>query len=567
MTSIEESPGHADEQPLLAEVVPLSSAARRWQTVENWLSRLSDGLNPILVKEARQALRSRQFTITFFLMLAAGWTWSILGLALLGPSAYYNVTGPTMFYVYFVILAAPLIVVIPYTAYSSLAGERQDRTYELVSITGLEASGILLGKLCSIGMQMLVYLSALLPCLAFTYLLRGLDIFTVLLVVLYTCLLSIGLALGGLLLATLSPPRQRYVIVGVIFAVSLFYVFGMVSALLNALVTQGISLDDPEFWSVNISLAILYANLAVVVFLCARAQLMSPSQNRSSAIRIALTAAHLSAIGWFSWAVLRLETDLIFGMLYLGTIVWFFCGLVMVGESDQLSPRVRRSLPKTALGRALLGWYMPGSGTGYTFVLWHMIVVCLLAPLMTSDLVNGIAQRLTTGVIAPGNFSAPDRVLETAVIATSYLAIYLGLARLIMMALRRFDEVRLALRFLTGVLLVMFLGGGPWVIQIANPQTRGMPYTLIQATNPVWTLSEYCMYSGPPPGNGEVLIIILPLAGALIWALNLPSIASQLRVRRGEMPERVIEEDRMLSTAALRPAGPTNPWSEERPSS
>ena len=517
MTSIDEFAQSADEQPVLAEVVPLSPAARRWQKVEGWLSRLSDGLNPILVKEARQALRSRQFTITFFLMLAAGWTWSILGLSILGPSAYYNATGPTMFYVYYVILSAPLIVVIPYTAYSSLAGERQDRTYELVSITGLEASGILFGKLCSIGMQMLVYLSALLPCLAFTYLLRGLDIFTVLLVVLYTCLLSIGLALGGLLLATLSPPRQRYVIVGVIFAVSLFYVFGMVSTLLGGMVAQGISLDDPEFWSVNASLAILYANLAVVVFLCARSQLMSLSQNRSSAIRVALTIAHLSTIGWFAWAVLRIDDDFVYGMLYLGTITWFCCGLVLVGESDQLSSRVRRGLPRSVFGRVLFGWYMPGSGTGYTFVLWHMLALCIVAPLMTSALVGELAQQLSTTVRTISNRNAPDRVFEACVVATSYLAIYLGLTRLILMAVRRYDELRLSVRLLAGVLLVMFLGGGPWVLQIANPQTRNMNYTLLQVTNPIWTLSEYCIYNGPPAGAGEVLVIVLPLAVALIW--------------------------------------------------
>jgi hypothetical protein len=563
MTSIDESRPHSEEQPILAEMAPQSPAARHWQSIERLLSRLSDGLNPILVKEARQALRSRQFTITFFLMLAAGWTWSIMGLAMLGPSAYYNATGPTMFYVYYVILTAPLIVVIPYAAYSSLASERQDRTYELVSITGLEASGILWGKLCSIGMQMLIYLSALLPCLAFTYLLRGLDIFTVLLVVFYTCLLSLGLALGGLLLATLSPPRQRYVIVGVIFAVTLFYIFGMVATLLGGMVAAGISLDDPEFWAVNFSLALLYANAVTLVFLSARAQLMSPSQNRSSALRVALTIAYLSAVGWFSWAVLRIDDDAVYALLYLGTIFWFCCGLVLVGESDQLSARVRRTLPKSALGRALLSWYLPGSGTGYTFVLWHMLALCVVAPLMSSSFVSDLAQQLSTNVRTASSPNAADRVFDAAVVATSYLAIYLGLARLILMAVRRYDEVRLSIRFLTGVLLVMFLGGGPWVIQIANPQTRNMHYTLMQATNPIWTLSEYCINNGPPAGNGEVLVVILPLAGALIWALNLPSIARQLQSRRVAVPQRITEEDHALAVAALRPVGPTSPWSEK----
>ena len=115
----------------------------------------------------------------------------------MGPAAYYNPAGPEMFFVYYMILAAPLIIVIPYFAYNSMASERHDRTYELVSITALDATKILWGKLGGIGMQMVVYLSALFPCLAFTYVLRGLDIFSVLLVVLYTCLLSLGMAMLG----------------------------------------------------------------------------------------------------------------------------------------------------------------------------------------------------------------------------------------------------------------------------------------------------------------------------------------------------------------------------------
>ncbi len=561
MTLPHEPRPDANEPAIMADAVPLPPAARRWQDVEAWLSNASDGLNPILVKEARQALRSRQFTITFFLMLAAGWTWSILGLAMLGPSAYYNATGPSMFYVYYIILAAPLIVVIPYTAYSSLAAERQDRTHELVSIAGLEASGILFGKLGGIGIQMIVYLSALLPCLAFTYLLRGLDIFSVLLVVLYTCLLSTCLSLCGLLLATLSPPRQRYVIVGVLFAVALVFAFFITIFNLGGLVGRGILLDDPEFWAANVSLAIFYGNAVAIVFLCARAQLMAPSQNRSSAIRAALTVAFLSAVGWFTWAALR-DEDVVYALIFFSMIVWYVCGLSMVGESDQLSQRVRRGLPRSMLGRGVFGWYMPGSGTGYMFVLGHMLVLCVVAPLMASYFLGELAQKAGGIMRIVGSFNASARILEASIVATSYLAIYLGVARLILLAIRRYDEVRLAVRLLTGVLLVMIFGGGPWVIQITNPQTRNLNYTLLQITNPVWTLAEYCIYNGPPAGVGGVLVLVLPLAGALVLAINLPSIARQLSARRAALPERVVQEDREQAATALRSGGPTDPWSE-----
>ncbi len=193
MTTID-PPQLAGDATELVPVLPDSA----WDRFEALLARASDRLNPILVKEARQALRSRQFVITFFLMLIAGWVWSILGLATIGPAVYYSAEGPQMLFVYHMILSFPLLVVAPYSAYHSLAAERQDRTYELVSITALDARQILSGKLGGIMLQMMVYLSAIFPCLAFTYLLRGLDIFAIVLVVMYTCGLVVGAVGDGI---------------------------------------------------------------------------------------------------------------------------------------------------------------------------------------------------------------------------------------------------------------------------------------------------------------------------------------------------------------------------------
>ena len=55
--------------------------------MERTLVRLGDRLNPILVKETRQALKSRQFLITFVLLLFCAWGWSVLGIARIGPGA------------------------------------------------------------------------------------------------------------------------------------------------------------------------------------------------------------------------------------------------------------------------------------------------------------------------------------------------------------------------------------------------------------------------------------------------------------------------------------------------
>jgi hypothetical protein len=542
----------------LVEVLPPT----RWQQFEELLGRASDYLNPILVKEARQALRSRQFTATFFVMLASGWMWSILGLALLGPSAYYGATGPSMFYWYFVILAAPLIIAIPYYAYQSLSSERQDRTYELVSITALDASGILIGKLGGIVMQMVVYLSALFPCLAFTYLLRGLDIFSVMLVVLYTCLLSLGLAMIGLLLATLAPTRGRQIVQGVVFAVLLFWVFITTISFMGTLVyTAAIAIGDREFWTVNFSLALLYANAFTITFLSARATLTTASQNRSTALRLALVVAQLSAVAWFGWSATRFDGDMIYGLIFLSTVVWYGSGILLVGESGKLSPRVRRGLPQSWLGRVVLAWLVPGSGSGYMFVITNMLMLTLVATLFSMPIVVLIAKSLGGIPVSASNNSNGDayRVLEACIVATSYIAIYLGLARLIFSAARRVDEVKLSFRILIGLVLIIIGGGGPWVLQLSAMPDRSH-YSALQITNPVWTLWEYCVRSGPPAGTSVWPVTMLPLAALLIWGLNLPSLARETLQTHQANPKRIEEEDAEIFAARMAPQGPASPW-------
>lgn len=556
MSSLQEPLADAQPAEVGAAVPPTP-----WERFEALLARLSDRLNPILVKEARQALRSRQFTTTFMLMLAAGWAWSILGLALLGPAAYYNAEGPAMFFVYYVILAAPLLIVIPYFAYSSLSSERQDRTYELVSITALNARHILTGKLCGIGLQMMVYLSALFPCLAFTYLLRGLNIFSVFLIVAYTCLLSLGLSVLGLLLATLSPSRQRPIIQGVLFAVLLVYVFGYVVMLTAQVVAgEGLRVDDPDFWQGSLAAATVYLNVFALLFLSARALLTTACQNRSTALRAALVVAQLSMIAWTAWAVLESDDDFLYGLIFVSSVFWFFAGMLMVGESRALSPRVKRGLPQSVLGRVFLTGFAPGPGTGYTFALAGMIGVSVVCTLMATSTFYSIGATAAASVTSTVN--RPYEVFQTCLIATSYLAIYLGLGKLILAVVARFGEVRLAARVLVHVLLLLAGGGIPWVVQITNPQTRNLGYTLLQTSNPVWTLWEYCIGGGATAAANHVLIFVLLAAALVVWGLNLPSLAAELKQVRIPKPARVAEEEALAVASVATGPVRTSPWDD-----
>src|SRR5882757_4156662 len=101
-----------------------SQASAAWQAVDRFLVYAGDWLNPILVKETRQALKSSQFAITFVLVLVACWIVTIGVVAYIGPRIFYSAEGGTLLSFYIGILSLPLMVVVPLAAFRSLTAER-----------------------------------------------------------------------------------------------------------------------------------------------------------------------------------------------------------------------------------------------------------------------------------------------------------------------------------------------------------------------------------------------------------------------------------------------------------
>src|SRR5688572_426565 len=128
-TNGQASSAPAAPPPPAAAVAPAAARAPFWNRVDVWTVWGSEFLNPILVKESRQALKSKQFAITFMLVLICGWVWSMFGVAWIGPSIYYGEHGATMFSGYYIIMALPMLIIVPFSAFRSLASEREDGTF------------------------------------------------------------------------------------------------------------------------------------------------------------------------------------------------------------------------------------------------------------------------------------------------------------------------------------------------------------------------------------------------------------------------------------------------------
>jgi ABC-type transport system involved in multi-copper enzyme maturation permease subunit len=528
--------------------------------LDSWLAPWGERLNPILVKEARQALKSRRFLVTFALVLVFACGWSFLGVAWMGDGIHFGTAGPAMFYGYYCVLAFPLLVVVPYGAFQSLAGERHDGTHELLSITTLKPRQLVTGKLASAALEMLVYLSAVAPCLGFTYLLRGIDFPTILLVLVYTCHASLGLSAIGLLLATATSERHWQMVLSVLLVMGLLAAFAGGLGLVAVVVyEEPVPWAEPYFLAFNLAVLSFFWGGFALCFAATAAQLTFAADNRSTALRVVMAVNQVIFLGWmgFAWAV-EAELFMFFPLLILGYGYWAALGAFLVAEGPEMSHRVRRTLPQTLLGRALFTWFTPGPGTGYMFVMSNLLVLGLAA---LAGVLATLGRNTTPGWWG-GNW---DDLAHLGFLGFLYIAVYLGLGRLLLELVRR----RFAVPVPAGVLfqvVVLILACVVPLIPFLLLDTGPQRYTLSQIANPFWTIAA-AMNNDMRPDDLPVAYLSLTALAALLFMLNLPRVAYEVTRVQVAKPRRVVEEEMAERPPPPAPTAPASPWDEPDPAS
>jgi hypothetical protein len=537
---------------------PLAAATgweRFWEVVETRLAALAERANPILVKETRQALKSRQFVVTFLVVLVACWIVSFAGVALIGPQIYYAAAGGEMLVAYYAILAFPLAVIVPYTAFRSLASEQEENTYDLLSITSLTSKQIITGKLWSAVVQMLVYLSAVSPCIAFTFLLRGVDVLSTALLLGAALLGSLGLSMFSLFVGASSRVKHTQIVTSVGLVLALFGAFWGAIGLAVVTVYEGVD-RDPELWIVLFVLATIYVTTFGLLHAAAAAQISFASENRSTPLRrwmMAQQACFIGGLAGMAYVIgddWRAAAELNEAGFLMAAAYWYAMGALMTSEWPHLSRRVQRSLPQSDLGRMFLSFFNPGPGAGYMFAVANLTTVALIAFLVSA---------ITDASGGPG-WLRFETVGFVIVLTWSYVVGYLGLGRLLINFLRRWMFVSLTAGFLFHVILVLAGVGIPMTIQMASRSLRNNDYTLLQMTNAFWTIEELVDH-GPAAVEASILVIVIPAFAVAMLLFNMRSVAAELRRHRVAAPVRVIEEEKALHPAPT--PGPQNPWEVE----
>ncbi len=535
------------DTPIDAAPPPPQPRWKEWAgNLDRFTEWASDFLNPLVVKETRQALKSRQFTLWFLLLLVGCWVVTIGGVALLGPGVRYGAAGGVLFSAYYSVLLFPLCVVAPFAAFRSVAAEQDDNTRDLLTVSSLSPAQVVQGKLASAAVQVAIYFSALAPCLAFTYLLRGVDVMTIVLLLLHAVFASLGLSMFGIFLASAFKQKFSQVFISIVLIGVLFAAF-QGSALMGFSLMQVGGMVGDEGLGIFVSVwATLFVTSFALVYFAAVALNSFASANRSTALRVAAAVQQAFYLGWMvcAWVASGFEDEVLGIMGVVACCYWWIGGAMLTSESPVLSSRVRRSLPTSRFGRAFGAWLTPGPGTGYFFVLSNLAIVLATGAAMATYQSFGVSEV---------------RSFVMSVVAVSYVAAYLGVGRLMIAAMRAVAPISAGACVLIHLLLLLGGSAVPFLIQINTRSMRYLDYSFLQLTNPFWTVGAMADRNLT---DDELVVVVAAVgaAAASMVLLNVRSTWRELNQPPTATPERVIAE-----LAALHPApaeGPQSPWDE-----
>jgi hypothetical protein len=336
-------------------------------------------LNPIVLKELRQAVRSRFITgayLLFLLLLLV-----VTGVVVISgaynlkndPSALFG-SGRGLFHALFAVLSLICMLFMPAYTGLRLAAERGESGLDLQFVTTLTPGAILRGKFQAGMIVTLLLASAALPFLMLTFRLGGVDLPAILLAMGLLLLTTAVTILAANLLAVLPLNRFWRVIVALFGAQALFGAAMGVNGGGVALVESGVSgkLGSADFWQATAMIVVGALLLGGLLLALAIALVSPPAANRALPVRRWATFA------WLGWgvtmgvvALIERDADLLLGWMIPFVIFAMAALWVAASERHEFSRRELHEVPRRWWLRALCFPLFSGAAPG---TLWAALL-------------------------------------------------------------------------------------------------------------------------------------------------------------------------------------------------
>lgn len=466
-------------------------------------TRLSDRVNPILLREIQQALRGRTFGVTLLLSLAA----ISIAAMIVAQDAASARAGQNCFDLALAFLAPIAFFIVPFQAFLSTRQEVGAGTAEHLLLTRLSPGAIVRGKLLASGVQFLLYLSLFSPLLALSYLLTGVDVPLIAITIGAAFVVSLGATTYAVALGAGSATQYtRAVPYGfAALTLGLFTVLVMFNVEdLRRAISYLVRRDQ-----LGTVLGIIGFPFVLLMLLCgmgATSFLAHPYENRSTPFRL---LAILGLLGGFVWGVLVAPTSSVdevaigigFGSCVVGVFFWLFA----VTEDERLSPRVRTRVPRRAWLAVLSIPFLPGASRGFLFAL-------ILAGLAAGG-----------SLLLPelfGNRSIHGYVSRQIAAAWLYVVIYAGLGRIVRSLLpagRR--GTWLARLVVPGSILAICIV--PLLLSVLF-SGRIMDWSLFYIGNPVFAITR-------DPSDLKAIVAMLAFGASFIAVANVGAVVAGAR--------------------------------------
>ncbi|MCE9595261.1 MAG: hypothetical protein K8S98_13825 [Planctomycetes bacterium] len=492
-----------------------------------WLARADDRLNPILVKEIRQALRGRYFRNLFWLTVVLATGIGVFMILISSVDNDLDRLGPHFFSATFGVLSFAVHTFVPFWAFQSMGAEWEENTFDLLVISDLRPRQMIVGKVLAAATQALLYYCAFSPFLVSTFLMGGVDILAIAVILPLSMLVSTTLSFLAVALSTLGKTKIARAGLAMLLACALLPVSGGGIAFATMLVEQSSILRDHDFL---FGLAMFVSALPIFAFFmysigCAR--LAHDEENHSTALRILVTAINLVSLGWGIYAYTTFsyrDEGWLEGMVAFGFGISFLAYLFFVTEPETFGRRVAKQVPRSSwLALHTLPWF-PGGGRGLLLLLANgalavFVTAAAALPLGDADAVMFVAALYLYGAVSLGLLS--------------------GIASFGVRTLRARNAVRIGTLVLLGLTVFLPALGG-FLFDI----TEWMKFE--HPLNPFWILSEIASGRTSTVSKGLLVLgagILLTLAANFARILRALDETSRCSAERREREAKATPTD------------------------
>ena len=342
---------------------------------------LDNRLSPTLVRDIRQLVRNRFITVMLNLYVLILTLITLAAITFQSARTQLEGTGEGLYATDLIFFFLFTFIVV--NLYTAVMMSQERITNDLMFTTTIPPSGFVFGKLSSALVLAGMLFCVTLPFITIAYMLRGIDLQTIL----QTCFLVI-LMLGFSLSMTIlifSRVKTYVMMIGLLILYAILCwsgVFGFIGILVSFLGARwgGIIGTAPGLWQLAIG-GVFVIMTALVILTAAMSRVASTNTNRIMPFRITYTVYMLLTLGasfaitaYYSHAVMSLDALPLFMVFFH---YGFFLLLIVISTCgrDNWGLRLKRTIPQNLILRCLLFPFYSGAING---MVWLLGIACVL---------------------------------------------------------------------------------------------------------------------------------------------------------------------------------------------